>query len=266
MTRIGRHPAACSARSRERSASKAAVVRWCAWLSSSAITFAPGARLDRLEQRPDHARAAPARVAREQVVEREAVGQPQRLRLGHRSAHARRRLHGGEVEDRAGHRSDRNAAQRRHLLGRDGSGVVEQSRVRLACPWDPHVDPRGARPEHGPPVRGRAVTQRGAWPGEQNRGHRPGVVAQRRVPGRIDAPVYPPQPLRREPVLDGHLAHAGGEELRAGHHVVLGRREIRDHPIGRRTPQFPLYYTGKDGVRGHAEHDGAPRQTRGLQA
>jgi hypothetical protein len=89
---------------------------------------------------------------------------------------------------------------------------------------------------------GRAVAQRGARAGSEDRRHPPGLVPQSAVPNGIHAAVHPVKPTQRDAVLDRVRSEADVEKLRARQHSVLPAGDVGDRVVNRTRRTFGGYF------------------------
>jgi hypothetical protein len=136
----------------------------------------------------------------------------------------------GDIDDRAAHGGDRDAATDRPL---DLAPPVHDHALdALDAAWCTDLavaEPR--RPEA--PVRRRgSMAQRGARAARQYGPQPPALRGERRVAYGVNARMYGVQD-GAETVIDRRLAHPRREQLPARDHAVPARTEHRDDAIGR---------------------------------
>ena len=133
--------------------------------SSLRVRVAPASRAASAAR--DRGRARAARVAGEEVAQRERVGEAEHVRLVDGPLELAAVEDGGEVEERARHGRDRDAVEDGALVGREGGAVEPDACAAASLPRDGHVDRARAVSREaatGRPPRGGSAPRRGRRP------------------------------------------------------------------------------------------------------
>jgi hypothetical protein len=161
------------------------------------------------------------------VVELQALG------LCERTLEVAGRGVGGDVEERAVDRRDRDSVVARGVLGIEGACAVQ-------------ADPRGAATGRGrghvrlgrvvveevPVDRGAEVAQHRAGPARHDRRQQPPLARQHRATDGVHAAMHPAQPPALQPPRHPRAPDAQRVQLRGGHHSPLPDRQLRDRHVG----------------------------------
>jgi hypothetical protein len=176
----------------------------------------------------DRFQPAPAVRPLEGLVERAQVEQPQPLGLLERLLEPPLRHDLGEVEQSPRHRRHPNPLALGHVARIEAPNAVDvEPGVRAPAPRrHRHVHASARDAQQRPQTRGAAVAQHGFLPAREHRRHRPRPRGQRGVPDRVDAAVERVEAAVAHPHVDRALPEPELQQLRAGDHSVLARRQL----------------------------------------
>jgi hypothetical protein len=133
--------------------------------------------------------------------------------------------HGGDIDQRARHGCDRNAAEPCDDLSIEGTGSVRLHSLNASFRPGRHFGHRRLAPHQDLQMGSSHAAEHRAFPCGQDGGEVGRLSARRPVPNAIDTRVHAEQaaPLHSRPNL--LRRHAGETELRTGHDSIRGTRD-----------------------------------------
>ena len=195
-----------------------------------------GGQLRERRSHPCHAGSPPTPQAPDRLLDALDVEHALPLGLAEDLGQRLVRQHLSEVDERPLHGGDRDAVHARDVVAVEAPPPVDSDPLG-ASPLGRRadVDPHPAAVPQPVKRRGIAVAQDRLSPDRQDRGEPVAVRAQVRMADGVDAAVESHELAARKPLLDDRLADPGIEELAAGDHAMLARREPADPLIWSRT-------------------------------
>jgi hypothetical protein len=195
----------------------------------------PGQWVDQLERRLKSTDPASAFAARDHLLERAAIEnlKPRSAREDRLDALDRCGLR--EIQERAGHRSARDARDDSEIGLSEGGGVMEADAGPVTeAPRCRHVDER-PRPAINEILElpARAVGEGGAGAAGEDGGQPVALRPKHRMADGVDAAVERHQPSTRHAAANRGAREPEAAQLPEAHHSVLTRRDRRDpfiHP------------------------------------